>query len=155
MSTLIDITGERFGRWIVLRRKGTERRYGRRHLVPLWLCECNCGERRVVRGDSLRNGISQSCGCVSKEKNAERLHVQNYKGDDIGYTAAHYRIEAKHGKASEYECEHCSNQAEQWALMNHAKQVVEEFSEKFGWRKYSLNVDDYMPLCRLCHKRYD
>lgn len=49
--------GMRFGRWLVKSPAGRERR------SRLWLCECDCGTRRSVRGDNLLRGMSQSCGC--------------------------------------------------------------------------------------------
>lgn len=55
-----DLTGKRFGRFVVL---GME-------IGPhphKWLCQCDCGTRKVVVGQSLRRGHSNSCGCAHKE----------------------------------------------------------------------------------------
>jgi hypothetical protein len=52
-----DLTGKRFGAWKVLTRHRPNR-----DGAALWLCECNCGNRRVVRGHHLRHGLSQGCG---------------------------------------------------------------------------------------------
>src|SRR5262245_43511926 len=49
----IDLTGQRFGRWVVLAYAGGGR----------WACTCDCGARRVVTGTNLREGGSKSCGC--------------------------------------------------------------------------------------------
>jgi hypothetical protein len=54
---LIDLTGKRFGRWTVVA-------YAR---GQKWHCVCDCGTRRVVRGQCLRTGESRSCGCLHKE----------------------------------------------------------------------------------------
>ena len=32
-----------------------------------WLCRCECGNTKVVRGSSLRNGSTKSCGCYNKD----------------------------------------------------------------------------------------
>lgn len=37
-----------------------------------WLCKCKCGNEVVVTGKLLRNGHTQSCGCLVKEKLIER-----------------------------------------------------------------------------------
>lgn len=59
---LIDLSGQKFGRWIVLYRDGSVLEPRGRY-SPLWMCECECGEKRRVRGSTLRNGNSLSCGC--------------------------------------------------------------------------------------------
>lgn len=33
----------------------------------MWLCKCDCGNERVVLGKCLRNGHTQSCGCLNRE----------------------------------------------------------------------------------------
>lgn len=56
---LIDITGQRFGRWTAISKSA---RAGDSH--PHWLCRCDCGTERVVAGGNLRSGGSVSCGCL-------------------------------------------------------------------------------------------
>lgn len=51
-----DLTGLRFGSWLVLELAPYKRR-------PKWLCRCDCGTERVVMGGNLRGGLSESCGC--------------------------------------------------------------------------------------------
>lgn len=60
-----DITGQRFGRMSVLSLT-TERVDGR----STWLCGCDCGKTKNVRGDSLRSGQTKSCGCMKRELQA-------------------------------------------------------------------------------------
>jgi hypothetical protein len=40
----------------------------------MWLCECNCEEHNMIVSDgaSIRNGGVKSCGCLHKEKTAEK-----------------------------------------------------------------------------------
>lgn len=64
MNKLIDLTGQRFGRLIVLER--AENKNKDRHAC--WLCQCDCGNQVVVYGVSLRNKDTQSCGCLQKER---------------------------------------------------------------------------------------
>ena len=60
MSELIDLTGQRFGRLLVLGR--AENVKGR----TAWLCRCNCGAEVVKITKYLRNGETTSCGCAAK-----------------------------------------------------------------------------------------
>ena len=62
MGKLIDMTGNRYGRLLVLKRYGTSRS---NHV--LWLCRCDCGKESVVSGQHLRSGHTKSCGCNVKD----------------------------------------------------------------------------------------
>lgn len=68
MGKLIDLTGQRVGKWIVLKRIGT-----RRKCEPIWLCKCDCGNISIVEGTSLRLGKSKSCGCSSGDYKSQKL----------------------------------------------------------------------------------
>jgi hypothetical protein len=57
MPRLIDITGNRFGRYTVVRHI-----QGRK-----WMCRCDCGVEKAVNSQYLKNGQIVSCGCYKKE----------------------------------------------------------------------------------------
>lgn len=78
MPKIIDLTGQRFGRWLVIRAEGVNK-FGSR----LWLCECECGNRKVVNGSELRRGASKSCGCLNRELARERLYQHGEAGTAI------------------------------------------------------------------------
>lgn len=61
---IVDITGQRFTRWLVLGFVGLFSTKMRAH----WLCRCDCGTHRVVESCNLRNGASRSCGCLAAKK---------------------------------------------------------------------------------------
>lgn len=63
MGKVIDLTGQRFGRWTVLEYKGTTGR----SRTSLWLCKCDCGNVSVVTKSNLMRKVSRSCGCLGKE----------------------------------------------------------------------------------------
>lgn len=62
-----NMTGERFGRLTVL--KPTAKRY---HGQVIWLCQCDCGKTVEVNGAYMRNGDTQSCGCLHDEVASKR-----------------------------------------------------------------------------------
>lgn len=62
MKRSLDISGQKFGRWTVLRQ--CEEYFGK---SARFLCRCDCRNERVVMAQSLRNGRSPSCGCLSVE----------------------------------------------------------------------------------------
>jgi hypothetical protein len=55
--------GERFGRLVIID-KAEKYKY--------WKCVCDCGELKSVRQDAMLRGDTLSCGCLAKEKAAER-----------------------------------------------------------------------------------
>lgn len=59
----IDITGMRFGRLVAMHELGFTNS-GR----PKWKCICDCGNFTISRKCSLRDGTSQSCGCLRRER---------------------------------------------------------------------------------------
>lgn len=85
---LIDLTGQRFGRWTVLRRAGNYGDYildG--HTSPTWLCRCDCGNLSIVTGNNLRMGKSLSCGCYRREavSRAQKLRHANERKERYIY----------------------------------------------------------------------
>ena len=62
MAKFIDLTGQRFGRLTVI-----ERAKNTKNNKAQWLCECDCGNKKVVSAANLKNGGTISCGCRSKE----------------------------------------------------------------------------------------
>ena len=70
MSCVIDETGHRYGRLVVLRRVAAALLLSQR--PARWECRCDCGTLRVVTGGQLRAGNVKSCGCLKREYDAER-----------------------------------------------------------------------------------
>ena len=73
MAKAIDITGQRFGRLLVLERAGSHTTPSGNTLAR-WKCQCDCGNIYYAIGKYLRNGTTKSCGCLKKEKTIERNH---------------------------------------------------------------------------------
>ena len=58
-----DLTGQPFGRLVVIREAGKTKD---RHIC--WECECECGNIKIISGQSLRSKLTLSCGCLKAEK---------------------------------------------------------------------------------------
>ena len=67
MSSFKDLTGKRFGRLVVIERVES-------HIQPngqrktQWLCQCDCGEKIIIKASDLKSGHTRSCGCLRIEK---------------------------------------------------------------------------------------
>ena len=94
-----DLSGQTFGALVAIRRATNDARGKAR-----WLVACACGKQKVVRGSSLVQGQSRSCGgcrkpktvCVHGHVYAE--HGRNKHGACLGcrrLDSARRRIEAK------------------------------------------------------------
>ena len=68
MGSLKDISGQTFGRWLVVDRAGAE---------FAWNCICACGTRRKVFTSALKGGYSKSCGCLTREVASVRAKTMN------------------------------------------------------------------------------
>jgi len=62
--------GNQYGRLTVLGWQGLDK-----FKSALWLCRCDCGNETIVRGNSLRQGDTRSCGCLQKERAHETFSL--------------------------------------------------------------------------------
>lgn len=65
-----DLVGMRFGRLYVTKKVESDDYRSR------FLCVCDCGSTKIVLGQNLLNGHTQSCGCIHAEKSKKR--IENY-----------------------------------------------------------------------------
>lgn len=63
-----NLIGRKFGRLTVLGL--SEKQSGRK---SYWVCECECGNKKLIRSDCLKRGQAQSCGCMKSEQNKINL----------------------------------------------------------------------------------
>ena len=89
-KNLKDLTGQRFGRLVVVGLHPTNTR------KTYWVCQCDCGNMKVVRSDSLQCGAIRSCGCLKKEQDKKNLVLGNGRrkfaetGVKVGGTRLYY-----------------------------------------------------------------
>src|SRR4051794_2407948 len=77
-SPAFDLTGMRFGRWVVIERAPNRRT--RTSVRAIWLCRCDCGRIKEVTSQTLRDGQSRSCGCLSRELSSHRSGTHRMTG---------------------------------------------------------------------------
>lgn len=63
-KNFIDMTGQRIGRLTVVQRAPQNDAKG----TAMWICVCDCGETRTLRGAVLRSGKTVSCGCYNRDR---------------------------------------------------------------------------------------
>lgn len=57
MPNALDITGQRFGKLIALKKAPS------RNGNTYWLCQCDCGNQKEIQTGNLTRGATKSCGC--------------------------------------------------------------------------------------------
>src|SRR3990167_714899 len=67
----VDLSGQIFGRLRVLRPVI-------RHRKTHWECICECGRTKAVMSSNLKTGMTQSCGCLQRERAAAAQHRHGY-----------------------------------------------------------------------------
>ena len=66
MSRFIDITGKKYNKLTVLSF------YDIKDNKSRWLCQCDCGNKTIVKGTQLKNGKTKSCGCLLHQKKYDK-----------------------------------------------------------------------------------
>lgn len=91
---------------------------------------------------------------AKKIEEAVARQAKRVKDDPEGwrdYVKAHYYVKRDNGPASGHLCIcGCGNQAADWAMKNDSKNIKK--SKNFKW---ATDVNDYVPMARSCHKKYD
>ena len=96
MRNAIDLTGQRFGKFIAVR-STEERNFG----SVVWECICDCGNTAFVGAGSLRSGKIKSCGCLVE---------LNIAGQRFGKLIAVGPTDERRGSAVVWECKcDCGN----------------------------------------------
>lgn len=82
-----EMLDKRFGRLTVLKEVSARlyiNKKGKEEHQRYWLCLCDCGVRKEVRQQHLRNGLIVSCGCYGRDKTSAR--ERKLEGLPEGYT---------------------------------------------------------------------
>lgn len=61
-SRTINIVGRKYSRLTVIGFAGVTK--GR---TAMWLCRCECGNKKVISGPNLKSGKTMSCGCIQRQ----------------------------------------------------------------------------------------
>lgn len=78
---ILNLTGSRFGRLVVICTVGKNR-----HNKRMWLCQCDCGEFTTTTSGDLRSSGTTSCGCIQRERTSAANTIHGGSGD-AAYTS--------------------------------------------------------------------
>lgn len=151
-----DLTGQTFGRLVVLRRNPQPYRSPGGQCRSRWDCQCVCGNTATVVGVSLRVGRTTSCGCYQNELRIAQGHANAVARPT--YNSMHHRLRKKQGAAKTRVCVGCGGRAHQWSYDHlDTDEVIEEMVSRGKVRRvaYSLKFEHYQPRCHSCHHTFD
>ena len=112
MGKALDLTGQRFGRLIVIER-AESRITPSGYTYTMWKCKCDCGNITTVARSSLISGCTKSCGCllneISNKEKYEDLTGQHFGRLTVLEKADNY-ITPKGKKRARWLCQcECGN----------------------------------------------
>lgn len=87
------IPGSRFGRLLVLSLAETDKWRNSK-----WLCQCDCGNVKIVRAGNLSGGQTKSCGCLARETTSRRS-LKNLEEIRFGRWLVLRRAENRHNNS--------------------------------------------------------
>ena len=90
-----DLIGQKFNKLTVIEKVIDEKGKTK------WRCKCDCGNEKIIRGDSLRSGHTKSCGCLQRE-HASQLNALNLIGKTFGRLTVVERSDRKDKSGSYY-----------------------------------------------------
>jgi len=123
MGKFRDRTGERNGNLLVIKHTGFDWSGN-----SVFLCLCDCGKEKEIRGNCLRPGGTRSCGCIKRKLNQEK--AKNMRSKKMQSNKKQYiAIKPKH--------------FDYWIWFDLSKVTEEQgkFIGKSGWGKKGASTE--------------
>ncbi len=149
MGNLLDLTGKRFGKLLVLFRAGSTR-----HKKATWWCLCICGCLTETVGSELVAGYAQSCGCQRGTKGYVTIGKIKRVCMSCGTSFEMYKSTLKTGRTGDY----CSNKCfglshrgtnhPRWNPDKTEEEAIRQSRGYFDWRSAVFKRDSY--TCLKC-----
>jgi len=166
MAKLVDLTGQKFGKLVVLHRDVCKEKE-KNNNTTYWKCKCECGNEISVASGSLKSGNTRSCGCLMTElKRQRRTDLTNRR---FGKLIVLYRTEDyidsynKHHSKWHCQCD-CGNECDvlEASLKQNLtqscgclhKEIVSKMFLK-DIRRYDDNGNLIAKLCPTCKEWRD
>jgi hypothetical protein len=172
MNKLINLMGSRFGRLTVIKRIPNRKRHhkdgtwgrGNEKWGPtIWLCKCDCGEEKIIRGDSLRDGNTKSCGCLNKETASKlfkkesglasmRQLIISYKGSAKRRGYNYKLTEKQFMELTQKDCYYCGAkpnniQKTKGCNGNYIHNGIDRIDNTKDY-----TIDNVVPCCKICNQ---
>lgn len=151
-----DLAGQKFGRWTAIRRIDSAGKNAR------WECICDCktdkNDTSIVHAGSLTSGHSQSCGCISRERETlpygqssfNRL-LRNYKRHAKERNFEFLLTEDQFRSLTQQECYYCGKLPGKtmFAEHNNGDYIYNGIDRLDSSKGYFIG--NVVPCCKTCN----
>jgi hypothetical protein len=150
MTKLIDETGHRYGLLTVIKKVVNEKDR------MAWLCDCDCGKSKIVKGSYLRAGLVKSCGCLFKFpkgeagfRNAWGHLKKNARNRKLEFSLTQEFVKRLHSKP----CWYCGSLPSngKGCLSNCNGEYIYNGIDRIDNAK-GYTVDNVVPCCFICNR---
>ncbi len=131
MSRLVDLIGQHFDRLTVIKRSCNSK-----NGHACWLCQCSCGQKRIVSSDSLKSERTKSCGCLSAEKTKRRFTKHGHTRSRTYESWQHMNQRCKNPNNQDYH-----NYGGRGIIICKRWEKFENFLEDMGERPAGTSLD--------------
>lgn len=97
-KTKSNLLGKKFGRLTVI-----EETNERKNRQVIWRCKCDCGNIVLVRTNSLKQGLTTSCGCYKREI-AKQVSKNDLSGKRFGLLTVIAETEERKNNSIVWKC---------------------------------------------------
>ena len=136
---MIDLINKKFGKLLVIEYAGLNK-----HKVCKWKCLCDCGNVKIIISQSIRNGNTKSCGCITKNRfndNLEHLHSR----DNVIKKCGIYKITNPNG---EVYIGSSRSIYKRWLRHREGNKKIKlhESIKKYGWQNHTFEIVHELPF---------
>lgn len=169
-TSLIDLTGERFGRLTVVKRAESRILSNGKH-VTRWLCKCDCGNETIVASSSLVTGLTKSCGCIKSHGEYyistyllfNNINFENQKrfsdllgvgGGNLSYDfyLPQYNLLIEYQGEQHFKPYKIFGGEEQFAIQQEHDKRKREYAKDNGYRLLEISYKDYNNIDNILTK---
>ena len=153
-----DLTGQDFGYWHVIDRAQNQNNH------VAWNCICKCGTKRIVLGQSLKSGVSQSCGCLKMSHGQKKIFdlltkenipfEKEYIISDLFFTTVNNKARFDFYVKDSYAIEYDGQQHFKPMDQNYFKHGIEKISQ-YDKLKNEYCKKNNIPLIRIPYTHYN
>lgn len=134
----IDLTGKKFNKLSVLKRE-----INIKYKYPMWLCKCDCGNKKMVSSHNLLRNHTKSCGCLLKKNKGIIKHKHAKKGKVsrtyITWQSMNSRCNNPNNTIYKYYGKHGIKVCKRWSNKN--PKGFQNFLEDMGERPKGQSID--------------